>query len=128
VPDFASLDDALLLRIVGASSNLFWPAGASVFETESPSEALYIVLSGRVAIRDGGPDADVIGDIEPGDYFGELSLLSNSRHSRTATAEEDCEILVLPKRSFEALLEVDEDLAAQVRNKRATEVQTASLA
>jgi hypothetical protein len=35
---------------------------------------------------------------------------------------------VLPKRSFEALLEVDEDLAAQVRNKRATEVQTASLA
>jgi CRP-like cAMP-binding protein len=128
VPDFASLDDALLLRIVGASSNLFWPAGAPVFEAESPSEALYIVLSGRVAIRHGGPDADVIGDIEPGDYFGELSLLSNSRHSRTATAEEDCEILVLPKRSFEALLEVDEDLAAQVRNKRATEVRTASLA
>lgn len=128
MPDFASLDDALLLRIVGASSNLFWPAGAPVFEAESPSEALYIVLSGRVAIRHGGPDADVIGDIEPGDYFGELSLLSNSRHSRTATAEEDCEILVLPKRSFEALLEVDEDLAAQVRNKRATEVQTASLA
>jgi CRP-like cAMP-binding protein len=126
VPDFSSLDDSLLLRIVGASSNLFWPAGAPVFEADTPSEALYIVLSGRVSIRDGGPDAEVIGIIEPGDYFGELSLLSNSQHSKTAAAEQDCEILVLPKRSFEALLEVDEDLAAHVRNKRAPEAQAAA--
>ena len=82
-----------------------------------------VVVGQRIRIA--GRDGDVIGVIEPGDYFGELSLLSNSQHSKTATAEHDCEILVLPKRSFEALLEVDEDLAAQVRNKRGPEMQAA---
>ena len=47
VPDFADLDDATLLRIVGASTNLFYPAGSVVFEPGSPAEALYVVLSGR---------------------------------------------------------------------------------
>jgi CRP/FNR family cyclic AMP-dependent transcriptional regulator len=121
------LDDALLLRIVGASTNLFWPAHSVVFEAGSPSEALYIVLSGRVRIRDGDRDAPVIGEVDAGDYFGELSLLLDSAHTKSAEAVEDCELLVLPKRSFEALLRADVDLAEQVRRKRATETQVPQL-
>ena len=127
VPDFSSLEDALLLKIVGASANLFWRAGSLVFEADTPSEALYIVLSGRVEIVNGGPDEPAIGEIAPGDYFGELSLLANARHPKTGKAVEDSEILVLPKRSFEALLAADEDLAEQVRTKRAGLPQAASL-
>jgi CRP/FNR family cyclic AMP-dependent transcriptional regulator len=127
VPDFSSLDDALLLRIVGASTNLFWPAHSIVFEAGTPSEALYIVLSGHVRIRDGDAGAPVIGEIGPGDYFGELSLLLDSGHTKTAEAIEDCELLVLPKTSFEALLRADPDLAGQVRRKRAAEAQVAPL-
>jgi CRP/FNR family cyclic AMP-dependent transcriptional regulator len=127
VPDFAAFDDVLLLKIVGASTNLFWPAQALIFEEGEPSEALYIVLSGRVRILDGGRDAEVIGEIHPGDYFGELSLLRNSRHTKTAIAVEDCEIMVLPKLYFEALLAADSDLAEQVRTKRASDLREAQL-
>src|SRR5439155_401722 len=52
VPDFADLDDATLLRIVGASTNLFYPGDGIVFEPGSPAEALYVVLSGEVRIFD----------------------------------------------------------------------------
>jgi CRP/FNR family transcriptional regulator, cyclic AMP receptor protein len=119
VPDFASLDDGLLLKVVGASANLFWPAGSYVFEPGSPSEALYILLAGNVRILDGSDGDGVVAEIGPGDYFGELSLLRNSHHTKAAQAIDDCEVMVLPKRSFEALLEADDDVAEQVRTKRA---------
>jgi CRP-like cAMP-binding protein len=119
VPDFSALDDSVLLKVVGASANLFWPSGSVIFETGSPSEALYIVLAGRVRIADTPQASDDIAQIGPGDYFGELSMLRNSLHTKSAQAIEDSEIMVLPKQSFEALLRTDEDLAEQVRGKRA---------
>jgi CRP-like cAMP-binding protein len=122
VPDFSTLDDRLLLKVVGASANLFWPAGTVVFEKGSPSEALYIVLSGRISIKEDGAGNGDLARIGPGDYFGELSLLRNSRHTKSAEALEDCELLVLPKRSFLALMDADADLAEQVRIKGAGRV------
>ena len=119
VPDFAALDDRILLKIVGASANLFWHEGSVVFERDTPSEALYIVLAGCVRISNGIDDAEAIAQIGPGDYFGELSMLANSKHTKSARAIQDTELMVLPKSSFEALLRTDADLAAQVRSKRA---------
>src|SRR5919198_2751080 len=72
VPAFAALDEHTLVRIVGASANLFWSAGSSIFEKGTPGDALYIVLSGNVGIYDvdGGDEVEV-GRIGPGDFFGE---------------------------------------------------------
>ena len=115
VPGFATLDDASLLRIVGASVNLFWPAGALVFEEGTPGDALYVVLSGEVGVFDA--DHDVTARIGPGDFFGEFSLLMASSHTRTARALADSELLVLPKDSFEELLASNPDLDAHFRRK-----------
>jgi NTE family protein len=115
VPAFAPLDDTSLLRIVGASANLFWPAGALVFEEGTPGEALYVVLSGEVGVFDGA--GGEIARIGPGDFFGEFSLVMASSHTRTARATADSELLVLPKDSFEELLAAHPDLDALVRRK-----------
>src|SRR5215211_8975979 len=40
-------------------------------------------------------------DVCSSDLFGELSLLLHTRHTKTATALEDTELMVLPKRSEE---------------------------
>jgi CRP-like cAMP-binding protein len=122
VPDFSTVDDRLLLRVVGASANLFWPSGSVVFEKGSPSEGLYIVLSGCISIQDDETADPDVARIGPGDYFGELSLLRNTQHTKSAQAMEDCELMVLPKRSFEALMEADADLADQVRSTGAGRV------
>jgi CRP-like cAMP-binding protein len=123
VPDFAALDDRALLRIVGASANLVWAESSVVFEKGSRAEALYIILSGRVRIFDpgeGGGEEVEIATLGPGDYFGELSLLLHTRHSKTASALELTELMVLPKESFQELLASSADLAEHFRRKLQT--------
>jgi CRP-like cAMP-binding protein len=118
VPDFAALDDHTLLRIAGASVNLFWQAGSTIFEKGAPSEALYIVLSGAVSIVepvDG--DEQEISRVGPGNSFGELSLMLRTTHKRTARAVEDTELLVVPESSFEELVGSNPDLEALFRRR-----------
>ena len=119
VPDFASLEDDVLLEIVGASANLFWSAGSVVFERGAPAEALYVVLSGRVRILSPGDDGNVeeIAQICEGDYFGEHSLLLYTAHSKSAETTEDTEIMVIPKEAFQPILGANPALAAQFRRK-----------
>jgi CRP/FNR family transcriptional regulator/CRP/FNR family cyclic AMP-dependent transcriptional regulator len=119
VPTFDVLGDSDLLRVVGASVNLFYPAGSFVFQRGSPGDALYIVLSGRVRITDvddSGRDLE-IAVIERGDFFGEMSLLLDTTHTKNVQAVEDSEVLVLMKESFRALLELKPDMADEVRER-----------
>ncbi|HJP65591.1 MAG TPA: cyclic nucleotide-binding domain-containing protein [Actinomycetota bacterium] len=118
VPDFSGLDDHTLLQIAGASLNLFWSAGSTVFEPGSPSEALYIVLSGEVRIVDPKANGDVeVSRVGPGRSFGELSLLLALKHSKRAEAAEDAELLVLPRESFEEVLADNPELAQQFQRR-----------
>jgi CRP-like cAMP-binding protein len=118
VPDFASLDDRTLLKIVGASVNLFWRAGGHIFEVGSPAEALYVVLSGRVRILDvvDGKEKEV-SRVGPGDSFGELSLLLRTTHTKNALAVEDSELMVVPRDEFEALLSSNPEVAEHFQRK-----------
>jgi CRP/FNR family cyclic AMP-dependent transcriptional regulator len=118
VPAFASLDDRTLVKIVGASANLAWPAGGSVFEKGTPGDALYIVLSGSVSIVDVAEDGESeITRVNPGDFFGEVSLMMDTSHSMTARAAEDSELMVLPKESLQELLEANPELHDHFRRK-----------
>ena len=120
VPDFAALSDHELLEIVGASTNLAWAAGSKIFEKESPSEALYVVLSGGVRISDvvDGQRVDVA-RVGPGASFGELSLLLDTTHSKEAVAEEDTELMIVPKEWFHGLLRARPDLAEYFQRRLA---------
>jgi CRP-like cAMP-binding protein len=118
VPDFSGLDDHTLLQIAGASLNLFWAEGSVIFEPGSPSEALYIVLAGEVRIVDPAQDGGLeVSRVGPGRSFGELSLLLAMKHSKRAEAAEDAELLVLPRESFEELLEHNPELAQQFQRR-----------
>jgi CRP-like cAMP-binding protein len=125
VPGFDALDEHGLLEVAGCSANMIWSAGSAVFRPGEPAEALYVVLSGSVRIIEGedGEETEVA-RIGPGDHFGELSLLRNETHLRTAVVEEEAELLVVPKNSFQELLESQPDLAAEFRKKAEERVPT----
>ena len=131
VPDFAGLPDSALLAVVGASVNLFWPAGAIVFEPGAPSDGLYVVLSGRVRIFDlvDGAEHEIMA-FGPGGFFGEDSMLLDRAHSKHAQAAEDSELMVVPRESFQGLMLDNPDLVAtlmaQVEARRAPADEEAS--
>ena len=118
VPDFADLDDATLLRIVGASTNLFYPADGIVFEPGSPAEALYVVLSGEVRIfdREDGNEVE-ISRVGSGGSFGEFSMLMGTEHSKTAQAVQDTELMVIPRESFRQVLADAPELDAKFQRR-----------
>ena len=116
VHGFDRLDGQDLLCIVGASVNLRWPANSHVFTKGSPGEALYVVLSGEVRIYDEVDDREVeIARTGPGDYFGEMSLIEDTTHTKNVQATEDSELLVITKEEFREMLESNPDLAEHVR-------------
>lgn len=105
VPGFDLLEERDLVEIAGASVNLVWREGSCIFQKGQPGEALYIVLSGGVRIYDEVDDREVeIARTGPGDFFGEHSLLLDTKHTKNVAAIEDTELLVLSKQSFAALL------------------------
>jgi CRP-like cAMP-binding protein len=101
---------------------MVWRSGAPIFEEGEPAEALYIILSGSVRIVEEG-DREVA-RLGPGDFFGELSLLLHTTHSKRAEASEDSELMVVPKRPFEALLAEDPELAKAVRGAMETRLRS----
>lgn len=118
VPDFAALDDRTLLAVVGASANLVWAAESTVFEAGHPTEGLYVVLSGRVRIFEtvDGNERDVV-TVNPGDFFGEHSLLLDSLHSKSARTLETSELMIVPRESFQALVADNPDLLAHLMER-----------
>lgn len=118
VPGFDALSETYLVEIAGASINLVWPEGSYVFRKGSPADALYIVLAGAVRIYDEIDDAEIeIARTGPGEYFGEISLLMETTHTKNVQAIEDTELLVLSKESFRRLLASNPNLEAHIRER-----------
>ena len=118
VPDFAGLDDRTLLRIVGASTNLVWPANSSVFEPGARTEGLYVVLSGKVVICEVVDGEDrVIAAVGPDGFFGEHSVLLDTQHTKRAKAVEPTELMVVPRESFQAVMADHPDLVSLLMSR-----------
>lgn len=116
VPGFDLLSERDLVQVVGASVNLLYPEGSTIFAKESPGEALYIVLSGAVRIYDELDGSEIeIAQLSQGDFFGEMSLLLDTKHTKHAQATTDTELFVLMKDSFQRLLDARSSVADHLR-------------
>jgi len=95
---FAGVDtDSLAgLAATGATRNLV--RGDVLFEEASEPDALYIVLSGRIAIAQRSVDGreSVMALMEGGDLLGEMGLLDGLPRSAEARALESSSVLEIP--------------------------------
>lgn len=106
VPLFADLPRELLARLVGELEEVWAPAGTVVVVQGGPGDAIYLVVSGTLEVR-----TEVAGHGErlavfgPGDWFGEMALLTGGPRSATVAALTDSRLLRLGKDRFLALSE-----------------------
>ena len=75
--------------------------GAAVFRAGDPGDSLFIVLRGKVAIRDGQRHLVTLATPE---CFGELAVLSQEARSADAICEDSCELLKLRAADLRELL------------------------
>lgn len=89
LPTVDALDDALLREIAARGGVRHYAAGAVLVTEDDRSDALYIVLAGRVKIYGAGDDGRevVYGTMSTGEYFGEMTLDGGPRSASVATLE-----------------------------------------
>jgi len=97
VPLFAPLGEPERLELAASARERPYGAGEVVVRQNDPGESMFVVFSGRVRVAV-GPAAGAsagqeVATIGPGDYFGEMSLLTGEPRTATVTAVEDCELL-----------------------------------
>ena len=85
--------------------------GDVVIEEDSLGSALYIVRKGSVRITRKGAEIARRG---VGELLGEMSLIDEVLTSARVVADEDTELLAIPRGEFEALMKRDTALALKV--------------
>ncbi len=76
-------------------------AGEVVFRESDPSDAMYLVLTGRVRLHRGGMEVLVVG---PNEAFGTWSLFDDEPRVVTAEVVDDAQLLRIDKEDFIDLL------------------------
>ncbi|HVT88932.1 MAG TPA: DUF1003 domain-containing protein [Tepidisphaeraceae bacterium] len=107
IPLFASLDPADRAELSAALQTKELKAHQPLFWIGDDGDEFYIVRKGRIVLTI--PDDDgretTLAILEPGAFFGELSLLDGGPRTATARAMTDVELLSLSRFEFIAFLE-----------------------
>lgn len=83
------------------------PGGWTLFEEGEPGDAMFIVLSGRLGVIANTAEngSHVIAQIGAGETVGEMAMLSGEVRSARVEALRDTELLRMPQRAFDQLID-----------------------
>jgi len=85
-----------------------------IFDEGEEGQGLFLVLSGRVKITLPASANNVLLDLGPGAFFGEVALLDQSVRTAQARAIEDTQIVALFRAEFYSLLETHSAIASRI--------------
>ena len=104
VPVLAPLT-RLQLREFLLDSDLRTPQqGETIFERNDYSDSFYSIVNGQVEIELIGSKRTRTVTLGPGEFFGEMSLISGRRRSATVHAGQNCVLVETPRRSMNKLI------------------------
>jgi CRP/FNR family cyclic AMP-dependent transcriptional regulator len=88
-PFFGGLSDASLDLLVAMLVERSFDVGATVVTEGEPGRSMFIVHSGELVVSKRGDSgcAIHIAGLEPGDFFGEMTLIEMQNRSATVVAE-----------------------------------------
>ncbi|MGH1477313.1 MAG: patatin-like phospholipase family protein [Geminicoccales bacterium] len=104
---FEEIDDGTLTLLERHLTRLAIRAGGQLFAQGDESDALYVVVSGRLEVRvaaDNGVEFRSVAQIGAGDVVGELGVLTGERRSAGTWAVRDTELIMLGRTAFETLM------------------------
>jgi uncharacterized membrane protein len=106
IPLLGELERSDLLSGSAELQRRSYGAGETIFRQGAAGTAMYIIVSGDVQIRLFGDMAQALPlrDLQPGEFFGELSMFDQQPRSASAVALTDVVLLELPYASFAAFL------------------------
>lgn len=104
---FEGMGGADLKRLASIARVHQVPKGILIFEKRMAGNHLFVVMKGRIKIYSGLDQSNkkkTFAYLEPGDFFGEMSLLDKKGRSLSAQAMEETELLTISRKEFQRLL------------------------
>ncbi len=98
---FRGLEAAAVEVLAPLFSTTHLAEGATVFREGDEGDAFYVVREGGVRVTVGGAEVARLG---PGQYFGEMALITGQPRNATVSATSACELLVLGAVDFHGLM------------------------
>ena len=113
VPLFSAFSDSQLGQLLTCVQHRSYPRNAFILRAGEETDALYLMLSGRVKVLI--PDEEghevILSMMGPQEFFGEMGLLDDLTRSASVETLEPCEMLRLSRAGFTNILKDNFELA-----------------
>jgi len=125
---FAELDERELQEIATVAKPRRYDKDEVVFHEDESGDVFCLIREGRVKITMISPEGKeiILSVIEPGEFFGEMSLLDNEPRSATVVALEDLELMTIWRNDFLQLLSENFSITKKILAEISRRLRTAS--
>jgi CRP/FNR family transcriptional regulator, cyclic AMP receptor protein len=117
---------------MGAEETLFnrfgkeLPKGTVLFREGEPGKEMFVLQSGKIAISKKVRDVEkVLAILGPGEFFGEMAIISNKPRNASAIVEQDARLLVIDPKTFEGMIRGNSEIAVRMIKKLAERLSDA---
>ena len=115
LPIFRGLNFDETRRLAAIARSETRHKGDVIVDQDELGSALYVIKSGSVSVTKHEGDSPLeLGTMGVGELFGEMTLVDDVLTSARITANDEVELIVLPRPNFDALLATDLALALKV--------------
>lgn len=111
VPLFAECSKRDLNEIAGIADEIDLREGKELTKEGKQGREFFVLIEGEADVQKGARRINRLG---PGDFFGEISLVTRRPRTATVTATTPVRALVITDRSFRALLEHQPEIQGKV--------------
>jgi CRP/FNR family transcriptional regulator, cyclic AMP receptor protein len=111
VPLFSRCSKRELAQIARIADEIDLPVGRTLTKEGARGREFFLVLEGRVDVRQ---NSRLLRPLGPGDFFGEIALVTEKGRTATVTAATPVRAVVIVDRAFRELLRRSPDIQAKV--------------
>jgi CRP-like cAMP-binding protein len=120
VPLFAELNRREVATLAKLLEEVDVPAGRVIIRQGRRGSEFFIILDGRVRIE---RDGNVLSELGPGDFLGEIALVDGRPRTASAITEEPSRLFVLTSQSFNSMLRLHPAVESKVLRALAQRVR-----
>lgn len=116
VPLFNDLDGTEIEQLASLCRTRAVSRGNVIFYEDDPGTSCYIIVKGKVKIVVNADDGreHILGVLQDGDFFGEMSLIDGQPRSASAIAVEDVQMVTIQRDEFLKLLRSNPEISLKL--------------
>ena len=111
VPLFADLNEDELDAVARAATQLDYKPGKVLMRQGEVAHEMFVVVEGTLEVEQ---DGEIIAEIGPGGFAGEIALLTHAHRNSTVTAKTPVSVLHIDGREFTRVVDQVPKIAAKL--------------